>query len=243
MFKVSVDPSSLLGSLSEMNQRHIPFIVSKALNAIANDAQKAEREHIQSPWVLQGVYISKADRATKSSWAATIQIQGDRDFLTRFERGDLKYPTHGKWVWVPNADVFKGQVVLYSDPLHPRNLMFQRSKGGQMQGNDRTFMVHGKKGGPLVLQRISRAGKGVSQRIGQGYVRKGSGRDVGTGRFTAGATSKRVRGGGVRMLYTLVSKVKIPVRLQFVEIVTNTVVAQWEGRLSEAMNYALNTAK
>jgi hypothetical protein len=251
MFKLAVDPSSLANSLSDMNARHIPFIVSKALNAVANDAQKAERAHIQSafhirrPWVLNGVYIGKEYRATKTAWAVVIQIQGDRDFLNRFERGDLKFPLHGKWVWVPNADVFKGQVVMYNDPLHPRNLHFrQMIKGRQMVGDQRTFMINGKgTRGPLVLQRVSRSGKGVSQRIGQGYMRKDSGRDVGSGRFTAGVATRRLRAGGVRMLYTLVSKVKIPVRLKFVETITEAVNANWSSRLDDAMNYALNIAK
>jgi hypothetical protein len=251
MLQIKVHTAKCLTELTETKERHIPFAVSRALNLLANDAQNAEREHIQAnfkvrrPWVLQGVYISKADRATKTSWAVTIQIQGDRDFLNRFERGDTKFPLHGKWLWLPNRDVFGDQVISRSNPLHPKNLHFEPDpKGGEMQGNSRTFMVHGTgKRGPLVLQRMSSSGKGVTQRIGEGFRTGPAGRNTSSGRFTNGEASKHMRRGGVRMLYVLISRAKIPVRLKFVETITSTVESQWSSRLTESISYALNTAR
>jgi hypothetical protein len=234
--------------LTDAQERQIPFAVSRALNLIANDAQKAEREHIQSnfhirrPWVLQGVYISKTDRATKSSWRVTIQIQEDRDFLNRFERGDTKFPLHSKWLWIPNPDVFKNQVIPGSSPLAPKALHFQRTPGGEMHGDQRTFMVKGKKA-PLVLQRMSSSGRGVTQQLGEGFRSGPKGRDASTGRFTKGEASKRMRRGGVRMLYILVSRSRIPVRLAFVETIANTVNDGWVARMQESMDYAMRTAK
>ena len=45
------------------------------------------------------------------------------------------------------------------------------------------------------------------------------------------------------MLYILVSRAKLPVRLEFVSTITNTVNAGWETTLQGALDYALATAK
>jgi len=251
-FGITVDSRACLGYFQDFNEKQLPFAVSKALNVIANDAQAAERKHISSvfrirrDWVLQGVYISPADRAKKSQWVVTIQIKGDRDFLDRFERGEIKAPMHGRWLWLPNVQVFGDAVIGKNNPLAPKNLRMapDPTHGGQWRGANRTFMIHGSGNrGPLVLQRMSGSAKGISQRIGSGFMTKDSGRDVASGRFSKGKATKRQRRGGTRLLYTLISKVKMPVRLEFVNIITSTVNAEWEARLRESMTLAMATAK
>ena len=232
MLKILVDPKSALRGLDAAGQRQVPYAVSLALNRVANDAQAAERQQIarafklrRDVFILQGIKISKQDRANKSTWRVIIQVDPQRDLLDKFEQGDPKIPRKGRWLWLPNAQVFGNKIIMRSNPLHPANLKFS---GPRNAGPQRTFLVrgNGSRTGPLVLQRVAGSSRGASQRIGQG-ARAGG----------------RVRKGGVRLLYTLISRVRTPVRLQFVQTVNRTVQAQWPDRMNEALSQALRSAK
>jgi len=173
MFTVRVDPIALLGELTDIQQKQVPFAVSQALNRTANLAQTAEREHItaafklrRSAFILRGIKINKIDRATKSSWCVIISVDQQVDFLIRDEEGIDHVPGmgHGKWLWKPNRDVFGDKIIMRTDALHPSNLKFN----SRMQAPNGIFMVRPTKGtsGPVVLQRMSRSGKGVTQALG-----------------------------------------------------------------------------
>jgi hypothetical protein len=247
-FNIRVNTNSLSDGLSYLEKVQIPFAVSLGLNRVANDAQKAEREHITKSFHLRnkafnlnGIYISKADRATKSSWRVVIQVQADRDYLDRFETGGYKMPSKGRFLWKPNPEVFKGGIIQTGNPLNPHNLHFTR-RGGSLQGNEQTFMVKTKKTGQtLVLQRVDRGLSKKSQRtVGKMNLDSFKG---GMGPAEKREKYSLHRNVGIRMLYQLVSRTTIPASLEFVPTITRTVNAQWSVRMQEAMAQAMESAR
>lgn len=252
MFQINVDARTVLANLSDVQENQLPFAVSLALNRVANDAQAAERQKIRGrfhlrheTFVLNTIKIAKTDRATKSSWFVVISIPVDRNELAKFEEGGFKTATKGKWVWEPNKDVFGDVPIQSGNSLAVKNLHFARTPGGEMQGNERTFMIHGKKG-PLILQRTDKSTKGVAQRINSGFKHGTKGREAGSGRFTLGEKLKgraAQRKGGTRILYTLVQRVSLPIHLEFVDTISRTAYAQWLPRMTEAMDQALRGAR
>jgi hypothetical protein len=248
MFLIKVDTAEVMDRLTGMEQVQLPFAMSLALNRIANAAQAAEQAHLKAKfklrrpaWNLQGIYISKADRATKSSWRVVVQVQPTRDYLSRMEEGGEKTPTRGRWLWKPNAEVFKNKIILRSDPLHPLNLRFHKQgRSHQFQGNERTFMI-AVKGLLLVLQRVDRRlTKQSARRLGR--------LTLDTFRGGQGPSLKRERVAiertvGTRLLYTLVSRVRVPRKLEFVNTISRTVQTQWPAVFADALGEAMRTAR
>ena len=249
-FRIRLDPKVIEQQFADVKDRQIPYAVSLGLNRIANVGQKAEQNRLlgefhlrREKFILQGVYISKADRASKTSWRVTLQFQGDRSFLGRMEQGGLKDPTKGHWLWKPNPAVFGDRIIMRSNPLHPSNLHFRspignKGKGWQLQGDQRTFMVksNGSRTGPLVLQRTGAASTGynhTSQLRTKGGQFDGMLRNPG----------ERKRKQGVRLLYTLVSKVHVPAKLEFVNTIEGAVQAAWPTVMGEALRDALRSAR
>lgn len=249
MFQIRVDPAGGLGILTNAQERQIPFAVALALNLTANDAQGSERYRVESNFKLtrkdfnlKGIYIDNADRARKDSWRVVIQVQASRDYLDKFEAGGYKLPTHGRWIWKPNPKVFGGRVI--PDNLRPKALNFQR-RGGAMVGNERTFMVKAKNNLPIVLQRVDR---GLDKRSIRNMRRMDlDSLKAGMGPQTRAQSRKEKyslrRNEGTRMLYQLVDRVTVPVKLEFVATVGQAVEASWPGRFQEAMQRAMGSAR
>lgn len=247
MIRVNVDISGALGLMSAWEEQ-IPYAVSLALNRTANDAQVAERERLKEvfrlrreSFNLQGIYIAKTDRASKDSWRVVIQVQADRYYLDKFEEGGFKLPVKGRWIWKPNPAVFKDQIITGSNPLNPHNLTFQR-RGGQMIGNEQTFMIKTNKSGQLlVMQRVDRTLASRSKRVmGKLSLDNFQG---GMGPRAKGEKYALHRTDGTRMLYQLVERVSVPAKLEFVETVTRTVQEAFPDRMREAIKDAIRTAK
>ena len=246
--RVKVDPRAVLGFLTDAQERQLPFAVSLALNRVANQAQKAEQEHIKrsfklrrEAFVLSGVKISKQDRAIKSSWRVTIMLSypDDRHFLDQHEVGGTRTRYGGKRLWLPNPSVFKSNVINRSNPLHPKNLKLRRGKGGQIIGEQRTFLVRSRMDYLLVLQRI---GKGDGH---SGYTKKSMERLDLNNYGTKRRGIKRImrKQAGTRLLYRLVERVRLPARLQFVPTIGGVAQAQFPEALRLALADALRTAR
>lgn len=250
MIKIEVDPRPFLQRLTDAQEKQIPFAVAKALNQTANQAQKAEREHIKkvfklraSSFVLAGVKIEKADRATKQTWAVVIQLKypQDRKFLNLHEPGGERTAYRGGRLWQPNKDVFKNKIIGTGNPLHPKNLKLKRNSSGRIQGEERAFLIRTKGGKVLVLQRVDRdLTKGSKRKLGKLSLDNLAG---GQGPNTKAQKLSISRTGGTRLLYRLVSKVKLPARLEFVSTVRKTVELNWRTNMHEALAYALKTAR
>ena len=212
MIQVRINAESFLNSLNELQLRQMPYAVSLGLNRLANMAQKAERAHMEKAFtirrkafVLRGVKIEKADRATKSSWRVVISLAypDDRHFLDEHEEGDTRTPRR-KHLWQPNREVFKARQVIGRDnPLHPKALTFD----GKGWGKERTFLVRTPKG-PMVFQRVDRGLTGASKRrLGKLTLDNFRG---GMGPAARGERMAIARTQGVRLLYRLVDRVRIP---------------------------------
>ncbi len=248
MVQLRVDPSKALGSLTDAQEQQLPFAVALAINRTANDAQEAERYRLKASFKLRresfnlrGVYISKQDRANKSTWRAVIQIQADRDYLNKFEQGGEQIP-HGRYRWIPNRDVFKSRIIGAGDPLNPKNLKFHKDPSGRMLGNERTFMVRTKGNGQLlVLQREDRRlTKGSKGRLGKLTLDNFKG---GQGPATKKQKLSLQRTAGVRMLYRLTTRYKVRAQLEFYDTVSRTVQDVFPARMREAMDQAMRSAK
>jgi hypothetical protein len=246
MINIQVNAQGALIMLAQM-QDQLPYAMSLALNRVAIDGQKAEQDRLKKAFhlrreqfVIRGIKIEKADRASKTTWRVIISIPVAQDFLSKFEGGDPKVPRNGKWLWIPNPAVFANKIINRGNPLHPKQLHFQKSKGGQLQGDQRTFMIKGKHGKPIVLQRVDR-------KLGKGSASTMRAMTLDNVQVGMGPRQKREkaihRTGGTRLLYTLVSRVPTPVRLEFVNTITHEVEAQWPGRINEAIHEALGTAR
>ena len=237
------------GALVALAQAHgqMEYAMSLALNRVANDGQRAEQDRLRrvfhlrrEQFVIRGIKIEKTDRATKTSWRVVISIPVSQDFLKKFEEGDPKVPRQGKWLWIPNPVVFQNKIINRGNPLHPKNLHFAKSKGGQLVGDQRTFMLKGKNGKPLVIQRTDRGLAKGSYSI----MRSMTLDNVHTGMGPREKKQKGIRrSAGTRLLYTLVSRVSTPVRLEFVNTITNEVQARWPERLDQAIRDAMRTAR
>lgn len=232
MISIQVDTTSALRGLSDLQQRQVPFAISKALNALANKAQAAERARLTGAfnlrrvkWNLDAIYISKQDRATKTSWLVVIQVQDSRSYLNKFEQGGEKIPHKGrKNLAIPNPVVFRSGIVPKGSPLKPAALNL-RHVGGKWEGDQRTFIAPFKRNDEA----------GIFQRLGRdkrGRAKKNKGV-----RGRAGVDAN------VRLLYTLISRVPIKAQLHFVSTIGETVQREWASTMNEAMAYALKTAR
>ena len=63
------------------------------------------------------------------------------------------------------------------------------------------------------------------------------------GKFTPGESIKGIRRGGVRLLYMLVSRTRVPRKLEFVSTITQAVSTSWHEVMTQAMTDALRSAK
>lgn len=249
---IKVNASGALLMLAQA-QDQLPYAMSLALNRVAVDGQKAEQERLKrafhlrrETFVIRGIKIEKTDRASKTSWAVVISIPVAQDFLSKFEEGTPKVPRQGKWLWIPNPDVFRNKIINRGNPLHPKNLHFQKAKG-QIKGEQRTFMlrVQGREG-PLVMQRVDRMLKKGASSTMRAMTLDNVRTNEGAFRLKERESAKsihRMDGNGVRLLYKLVAKVKTPVRLEFVSTITNRVIESWPARMDEALREALRTAR
>jgi len=252
MIQIQVQSSGVLMMLAQA-EGQLEYAMSLALNRAANDGQKAEQGRLKraftlrrEQFVIRGIKIEKLDRATKSSWRVVISIPATQDFLNKFEEGTPKVPRQGKWLWVPNPAVFQNKVINRGNPLHPKSLSFNKSKGGQLQGAQRTFMLRSKGGQPIVLQRQDRGLAKGSKSTMRTMTLDNVNTNKGAYSLKKGQSAKSItRGGGTgaRLLYTLVSRVPTPVRLEFVSTITQEVQRVWPARAEEAVLQALRTAR
>lgn len=247
--EIHVNTSGVMVMLAHA-QGQLPYAISLGLNRLANIGQKAEQDQMKrsfklrrETFVLRGVKINKADRASKTSWRVTIQLSypDNRPFMDQHEQGGFRTRRGGRFLWQPNSEVFKSKVISASNPLAPKNLHMTRTPGGQIKGDQRTFMVKTASGQRLVLQREDRR---LDKRSARGL------KSLTLDNFAGGMgprTKKEKRSirrtGGTRLLYRLVERVRIPADLRFVETISREVAAQQAAVMNEAVREALRTAR
>lgn len=249
MITIQVNIQGALTMLAKA-QDQLPFAISLGLNRLANAGQAAEQAHMRKAFklrreqfVVRGVKINKADRATKTSWRVVIQLAypDDRPFMDQHEKGGFRTRHGGRFLWQPNQQVFRSKVIAASNPLSPKNLHMQRTPAGQIKGDQRTFMVKTANGQRLVLQRQDRKLDGRSVRGLKSLTLDNFA--GGMGPRTKKEKRSIRRTGGTRLLYRLVERVRIPADLRFVDTIQREVAAKQGVVMQEALMQALRTAR
>lgn len=249
MIEIRVDVNGGLRMLAEASGQ-AGFGIALGLNRLANEGQKAEQRHIRrafrlrrEQFVVRGVKISKANRATKTSWRVVIQLAypDDRPFMDQHEKGGFRTRHGGRFLWQPNQQVFRSKVIAASNPLHPKNLHMHKTDKGQIKGDQRTFMVKTASGQRLVLQREDRRLDGRSKRGLKGLTLDNFAGGMGPRRKKETRSIRRT--GGTRLLYRLVERVKIPADLRFVDTIGKEVAAKQGVIMQRALLDAMRTAR
>lgn len=213
-FDIQIDASALKArTLRE--QKNLAYSTSQALNAVAKDAQAAERAHLDRTFHLRRagfmyrlIKIFQFSNARQGIPFVEIGVDGkSRVLLGIFERGGAREPFKGRNVAVP---ITGGEARPSEMSTIPGEFTFQKMKfrkhvtaNGQTQwkGESGTFLI------PNV---------GVFQRTGQ--LSKTSRRG---NRTKTPGSGNRARSRMVKLLYKLVPPghlKRLPPSLQFVEI-------------------------
>lgn len=246
MISVHVDPSAALARLTVAEERQVPFAMSRALNRLANEAQKEmqaglkARFHLRrEAWNLRGIKISKQDRATKTTWRVIIQVSEQTGYLNKFERGGEKRPVGGHdYLWEPNAKVFKNRILSQGDPLRPKNLHLHRDPHGRVIGDNRTFLARtGNAEVPFV----------VVQRKTRGLTRNSMFKGISFTTLTLENYGKRgktlKREAGTVTLYKLRKRIPIKAQLEFVPTVKRAVQSRFRETFRDELAAAMRTAR
>ena len=242
MLSVRVHPEGALAALATAGGQ-FPYIVSVALNRTANIGQEAERKQMRGAlhlrreqFVVRGIKIDKADRATKTSWRVVIQLAypDERHFLDQHEEGGDRVRHGGKRLWQPNQEVFKSKIIGRANPLHPSNLHLHKDKGGRIVGDQRTFLVR-VRSQVIILQRVDRRLTKRGSRLSSFTLDNVA---VGMGPRTRKEKALH-RTAGTRLLYRLVDRVRIPADLKFVPTISQAALDAFPGEFHRAAVEAL----
>lgn len=245
--EIRVNTSGVMVMLAQAHDQ-LPYAISLGLNRLANIGQRAEQNQMRrgfklrrETFVVRGVKIAKTDRASKTSWRVTIQLSypDNRPFMDQHEQGGMRTRKGGRFLWQPNAEVFKSKVISASNPLSPKNLHMQRTPGGQIKGDSNTFMVKTSSGQRLVVQRIGKdqAHPGFTASSIKGLSLNNFGKNK------RGALKQARAKAATRLLYRLVERVRIPADLRFVDTISREVAAQQAVVMEQAVAEALRSAR
>lgn len=233
LVSIRLDTKPIEAALGTQMETQIPFAVSLWINRLANAAQAAVRTRMKGQFRLKredfnlkAIYISKVDRATKSSWRVVIQVLDRAGYLDKFEQGGDKVALGGrKYLAIPNDKVFSDGIVDQGNPLRIKNLHLHKDEFGRLLGDQRTFLapLRGGQGSAGIFQRM---GENPKKGRGKAQGGRGSGPDP-----------------GIRLLYKLISKAKIPAKLEFVQTIQTAVDEQSSTILNDAFAEAMRTAR
>jgi hypothetical protein len=224
VISIDVDVPGFLTLMTETQERQLPFATKTALNAVALDVQKREREHLRdvftlrrASWADQSIKITHF--ASKEEPFATIAIAppDDRgDILGKFETDTEKTARGAHGVAIPvdarrsKADIVQGSQRPAAFALH--------QDGSRVVGADGTFIIDLGGGRQLLLQRQD-LGKRAAAKAGRG-------------------TQERAT-----VLFIFEPRVNIANNLKFGPTAETVVRDQWQARFSEAFDKAMETAR
>jgi hypothetical protein len=152
--------------LTDIEKKQVPFALALGTNRTIEEAQAAIQAHeqktytIRRDWVIKGIKIDNADRATKDSPKATVHLDPARGFMSKFEEGDTKLPT-GKSIAIPiGAKRSKSDIIQKSQ--RPKSFHFSRGyssirTGATIwRGDNRTWLLQRPDGTGTIFQRTGR---------------------------------------------------------------------------------------
>lgn len=161
-YDVTVDQKAVTKALKGLESQ-MPFAMSKALNDVANDAQRSIQDGLSQHFTLRRPeFIRKTikrerdDFATKTKLEAVVRIDPKRNMLAKFEDGGTKTPTTGKAIAIPTENVRRTKAQIIGQAQRPAWLI--------ATGKGISY------GGRLLLKK----GRGRAARLLTGYVFKRS---------------------------------------------------------------------
>ncbi|MDB4947448.1 MAG: hypothetical protein JWM27_97 [Gemmatimonadetes bacterium] len=218
----------------------IPFAVSKAINRVAVDAQKAQVAHQRAIFtVRRTAWVDKAVKvkpfATKTRLQATISIDppgGKKraDILSKFEAAGVKRSTKaGGRLAVSESRISR------SDngggrQKRPRDFKLVEVVPGTIyRGPGRVFMIRQPDGTGGIFKRVGK--KATKKRAGAGR------------RLVSDIGSRMVRDANVVTLYRFTPSAKIDNRLHFEATVGGSIRATFLRHFEAELTEAIRTAK
>lgn len=219
-------------TLSNLEQRQIPYALSKSTNQVTLEARDYLKDRnrqafiIRRPWVLNGWRVRLSNKR-QTPIKATLWLDPTRDFLSKFEDGGSKQSRSGSSLAVP-IGARPSPKALVPKTLLIRALQLRKhvTSTGKVQLKGLHGSFSARDGGRTwILQRIS---------SGNSYART---RPSGRGGTKGG------RDPGVRVLYSFKKSVPIPAALQFYQSVGNYVANEWPSIMGEALGEAIRTAR
>lgn len=221
--KIDTNAAEVAAWIRRVYKDQAPFATAKALNAIADDIQKAQRAQGRESFTLRNprffdrsIKRRRSDFASKRNLEALVRVEtpGDpsrSDIFTQHEKGGRKRPKQGSRLAVPiDAKRTPRGQIRKRDRIRALNLRPVRAEDGsvEIEGDRGSFMVRGKSGNPVILQRQGRRAKAP-----------------------------------VRLLYTLERSVPLKPRLKFVETARAVVPRVMSKRMTEAWADAIRTSR
>lgn len=160
---IQIDTSTVRAQLVGL-ERQIPFVVSKALNSVANDGQRAVQDSLSAHFTLRrGEFIRRTikrqtpgDFATKTNLQAIVRVDPQRDFLEKFEEDSEKVPQRGrKMIAIPTAAVRRTKSDIIRAADRPRAILSQVN-----QDAGRAFILNG-----AIYRVIGRGRRALLQKV------------------------------------------------------------------------------
>jgi len=232
---VDIDTSGVSRWVREVFDDQLPFATSRAINTVALEFQRVQRQHMLSvfevrrrKFIERSVKIRRGDFATKQRLEATVRIEtpgGGRrdDIFTKFETGARKLPTRGAHIAIPQA-AKRTRTGIIGRSQRPRAFKFKLHGTGPkatvFRGLKRTFMIFNRDGGGGIYQRVGR--------------RRSASRSLRRRR----STSSRLR-----MLFVFRPEAPTPQILDFIDNAEKTVQRRWPKAFAESFDEAMRTAR
>lgn len=237
---------ALLGNM----QRQLPFAASKAINATLKDSQESIRSGLDLHFTIRSgaarkfmqrtILIRSEDWARKDKLKGTIRVDANQkggrfDILSRFERGGQRTAHSPAFPFAIPTNAIRSN---FGDSV-PRTLL--PSALGLVPRQDIN-------GIPLLRAR-GKSRKPGAHVTGRGVVQlKGKNRTFVLNNVPGSkqwGVFKRVGPGpgDIRLIWAYRSKITIPPLLHFEETVRRVVANNWEKNWTEAVAYAIATAR
>lgn len=235
---IKIDSAALINRLHTA-ERQVPFALALGTNRTIEEAQAAIQQHLQETytirrsWVLQGIKIDNADRATKDKPRAVVHLDPARGFMSKFELGDTKLPL-GRSIAIP-VDAKRNKADIVAKSQRPRAFHFTRgyssvrTRSEIWQGDKRTFMIRRADGSGVILQRLGASTRRRRER--ENAARKAQGLD------------NVHHNTDVRLLFLLRPKAETPANLEFFEVGEQVIRDRYVINVQGMLAYAIKTAK
>lgn len=212
---VQTDLGEAVASLAAItDSRQLPFILSKALNALASDVQAEVRQNIpqrftlRRQWIVQGIRVKPSSKTNLEAVVYSID-----EFMQRQETGQDKTPKRDQNLAIPMSGARRNPSGSIRAADLPSGLGVARDQTFSIQRGKRDVKVRGA-GGTAWKQTIN----------GKTYL-------------------LRRRGSKVEVMYLLQPRAQIDRRLMLREDGERVVRARAQQRLQEAVEYAMRTAR